>query len=47
MGEELRAVTSGNAGDSGLRTAVLTPQGERWDRVLDELEAALAGLSDA
>ena len=37
----------GGAGDSGLRTAVLTPQGERWDRVLDELEAALAGLSDA
>ena len=34
-------------GDSGCRTAVLTGWGERWDRVLDELEVALAGLRDA
>ena len=39
-------VTAQGAGseDSGQRTAVLTGHGPRWDRVLDELEAALAGL---
>jgi len=40
-------VLPGAGGDSGRRTAVLTGRGERWDRVLDELEAALAGLRDA
>lgn len=41
---ELEVTARRGSEDCGQRTAVLTGHGPRWDRVLDELEAALAGL---
>jgi len=41
---ELEVTAHRGSEDLGQRTAVLTGHGPRWDRVLDELEAALAGL---